>query len=244
MYMIHSRNIPKEYLDELSGALPPHKPIPLEPSPDVYESISAHPDIFFFLLNDKTLIHSPSVSNETLEKIRPSGLRLIPAAKSPSMFYPHTSMLSAVRVGKRVIHNARFTDTSIVDNLEDAGSTLCHVNQGYTRCSIVPAGSSSFITSDDGIYDQASKAGFDILRIVPGNILLPKEEYGFIGGTAGVLPDGGVVFLGDIEAHPDGSKIAEFLNRNKTAYISLKGLPLFEAGSLLFIREFYTRVSE
>ena len=49
------------------------------------------------------------------------------------------------------------------------------------------------------------------------------------------MADGRLVFLGEIEAHPDFGEIGPFLKRHGVGFVSMRGLPLFDGGSLFFL---------
>ena len=111
---------------------------------------------------------------------------------------------------------------------------LVHVNQGYARCSVIPVRDKALITCDPGIAKAAIGLGLDVKLIYSGNLLLLGQKYGFIGGSSGITPDGAVVFLGDISEHPDCEGMISFLTKYDVGYVHLKGLPLLDAGSLIF----------
>ena len=71
--------------------------------------------------------------------------------------------------------------------------------------------------------------------ISEGSISLPGEKYGFIGGTTAVLPGGKIVFLGDLETHPDAESIRRFIVSNGVDFMEMKGLPLFDSGSIMVL---------
>ncbi len=236
MNLIHSADIPRPYIEALERSLPGLACRALAPSNDVYASIASHPDIFICAAGGDTLIASPSLPEEVTAHIAKAGMRLIRACAVPRGNYPQTATLNAVRIGSRIFHNTRITDPAIRACAEGNGLDLIHVEQGYARCSTIPVGENALITCDAGIEKAARRVRLDVLRVPAGGVLLPGERYGFIGGASGVMPDGTIVFLGDGAAHPDHDGIVSFLAAHNTAYIFLEGLPLFDAGTLIFFR--------
>ncbi|MFC1577132.1 DUF6873 family GME fold protein [Candidatus Omnitrophota bacterium] len=234
MRLIHSAGIPKPYLSGLQGLLPGLTAIPLPPSRDVYPSIAAHPDIFLFVLDNSTLISSRSLPKGAEDSLKRSGVNLVASQTVAHGKYPETAPLNAVRVGKYIFHNTQFTDTAIRDLAEERGLELVHVDQGYARCSVIPVGEGSMITCDEGIAGEAERSGLDVERVSTGGVSLPGERHGFIGGASGIMPDGAVVFLGDIRRHADHQRIDAFLKMHGVDYKYLPDLPLFDAGSLIF----------
>ena len=232
MIIIHDSRLPQEYLSELKGKLPRATLIPFEGG-DVYESIRCHPDIHFFKLDDHTIIHSPAVNFDVLRTLAERGIDLIRGEEKPFGKYPDTAGYNAIRAGDVLFHNREHTDGKILAECAKRGLRVVDIKQGYARCSVIAVGDRALITSDRGIAVSAREEGFDVLLLPAGNIELPGEGYGFIGGASGNMPDGTVVFLGDIRHHPEGSEISAFLDKNDVKSMILTGFPLYDAGSLL-----------
>ena len=202
MYLVISENIPKQYIEKLHSLLPGSVYIQLSASNNTYFSIASHPDIFMCDIGNNTLIVAPSLPKPVIDHVRAAGRDVVYAEASPAGTYPGTAMLNAVRVGKHLIHNLQSTDGGIKRFADKAGLKFIDVAQGYARCSVIPITDTALITCDAGIAKETRKAGLDTLLISPGRIILPGEQYGFIGGASGILPDGRILFLGDITKHP------------------------------------------
>jgi hypothetical protein len=235
MLLIHSSEIPAAYLERLGALFADLVTISIPPSDGLYASIRSHPDIVLFTLDHKTFICSPSIFDALETPLMKAGARLVRSRAIPSGGYPDTAALNAVRVGSYIMHNTKCTDTVIRDLARKRGLELVHVNQGYTRCSVVPVAQHAIITSDPGIAHAAEGIGLDVLVISPDSVLLPGEKYGFIGGACGIAPDGRVIFLGDISLHPDYAAIDAFFRKHDVPYAGAPGLPLFDAGSLILL---------
>lgn len=110
-----------------------------------------------------------------------------------------------------------------------------HVNlrQGYAKCSTLLFGNNA-ITADSTIANALINEGCNVLEIVPGNILLPGYNYGFIGGASTVY-ENKVIFFGNIELHPDFSKIKEHITSNGYDLIYEKNTPLTDIGGAIII---------
>ncbi|HPM42252.1 MAG TPA: hypothetical protein PLV52_00245 [Candidatus Omnitrophota bacterium] len=187
-----------------------------------------------FTLDQRTFVLSGQVPTDLAQALTKSGARVIKSLSSPRGKYPDTSPLNAVRVGRFLIHNTDHTDQAIKALCVENGLEFVHVGQGYARCSVVPVGANAIITCDPGIFKAVSSAGLAVKLISGGNIRLPGERYGFIGGASGVLPGGRLVFLGDITRHPDYGAMSAFMYEHGVEYLHIKGLDLFDAGSLIF----------
>lgn len=233
MIIIHDFRVPTEYTSSLMGKLPEAVLIPFKAEEGrVYPSISSHPDIYFFKLDSNTLIHSPHLDEGFIEGLGKKGLTLIEGEEKLGTVYPETARYNAARCGGFFFHNTSFTDKAILEKVQEKGLTSVNIPQGYARCSILSACENAIITSDEGIAQETEKRGFKTLLISNGHILLPGENYGFIGGTGGLTPDGRVIMLGDPRKHPDGGRIVDFLEENASGSIFLEGLPLYDAGGL------------
>jgi len=235
MLLIYCQDIPGKYIIGIKDIYKDIDLLPVPRSSDVYTSISSHPDIFLFFSKINRLIFSSSLPNDFIRKLKDTGLITIKSHNTPTGQYPNTAILNACRIGNYVLHNSNLTDSAIQREASLNNMKLIHVNQGYTRCSVVPVSGRAVITSDILISKQARKLGISVLDISKGHILLPGQEYGFIGGTMGKTPDNTIVFLGDIKLHPDGSRIENFLRTHNAKYICLPDLPLFDAGTLIFV---------
>ncbi|NQT22461.1 MAG: hypothetical protein HQ579_03365 [Candidatus Omnitrophica bacterium] len=235
MYLLHSVKIPKTYLKKIKEAIPRLGLIALQNSDQVYDSIASHPDIFFFEVDKKTIIYADTVHRKIINKLSRVGLSLIKAQKRPSGSYPETSLLNAVNTGTYVFHNVEHTDESIKIEAQKRNLKLIHVNQGYSRCSVIPLNNNSIITSDAGIAGKATREGLKVLLVSEAEILLPGERNGFIGGCSGIMHDGTVFFLGDITIHPNFKEIDLFIKNCGLGYRYIRSLALFDAGSLLFL---------
>lgn len=233
--LIHSGDIPEAYIKEIDRIFPGIVRIPVPRSKDVYDSIASHPDIFIFALDRNTLVSSPALYDGLVASLAGADIRILRSQIDPHGKYPETASINAVRIGTYLIHNVQYTDPVIRDIARKRGLESINVKQGYTRCSVIPVTENSLITCDRGIAEAAEGSGLEVELVSSGSVLLPGQKHGFIGGAAGVIPDGSVFFLGDISQHPDYSKIAAFLDRHEVGYSYIPDLPLFDAGSLIFI---------
>jgi hypothetical protein len=236
MLAVHDKRLPDAYIFELKKYFKSTEFLPFSPeAPAVYGSISCHPDIYFFQVDHKTVLHAPCCGRETLEKIKARGICLISGEKNPCGGYPRTALYNAARVGEKVFLNRRYADRSVVDISEKKGLAIVDVTQGYTRCSVMAVSGNAFITSDRKIADAGKNSGMDVLEVSPREVELPGEKHGFIGGACGLTPGGEVVILGDPRAHPQGKEIMDFINARAEGCVFTKGLPLYDAGSILFM---------
>ncbi len=238
MIIVHDKRLPEEYLKKIRENIPEADLHAFGSSgapyfTNMYDSIQNHPDIYFFQLDSKTIVHAKDLPETELEFLKEKNITLIRGNKNPTGKYPDTACYNAVRVGEAVLHNTEITDPAILQELKAKNLKPVHVSQGYTRCSVIPVGENALITPDEGIFNNAQGEGLEVLLISSGSVALSGQKHGFIGGASGVLPDGTMLFLGDVSKHPDFKKIEEFLDKHNTKYILLERLPLYDSGSLM-----------
>jgi len=239
MVIIHDKRLPAEYRQALLDGV---KGVTLFPfggmhasgaGTEVYESVSCHPDIYFFQLDERTVIHAPGLPEELLRSLKEAGVELIRGEGDPHGPYPHTARYNAARVGNFIFHNLSYTDPFILDAARERGLRSVNVAQGYARCSVLSVNDRTIITADKGIAAAAGAENMDVLLLSPGSVLLPGEKYGFIGGAGGRAPDGTVILLGDPGLHPEASEIKGFLDEHAAGRVFLEGMPVYDAGGLM-----------
>jgi N-dimethylarginine dimethylaminohydrolase len=234
MIAIHDNRLPEQYIISLKENIPNINFIPfnIENAIEVYDSIAYHPDIYMCKIDNETCIYAPCLAENIFKALQKT--RVIKGSKNPKGKYPDTALYNATIIGNTIFHKLNCTDANILDNAYKKGFKTIDIPQGYARCSVIPVKNKGIITADSGIAKIAQENGFDVLKITPGNVTLPGEKYGFLGGATGILPDETVVFIGNIDPHPDSDKIKFFLNQHKTNWINIEGLPLFDCGTIIF----------
>ena len=109
-----------------------------------------------------------------------------------------------------------------------------HVNQGYTRCNLLPLPDNCFITSDKGIYTILTDEGLDVLYVDPAGIQLEGFPNGFIGGVCGVK-DRTIYMAGSLKRYKEGQKMKDFFLQHMMTWVELYDGPLIDGGSILFL---------
>jgi hypothetical protein len=112
---------------------------------------------------------------------------------------------------------------------------LINVKQGYTKCSTAIISNNAVMTSDKGIAKALSTNGIDVLLLPPGDILLPGLDYGFIGGTCGMIDERTIAFFGDLYKYAWGHEVLKFLEKHKVHPIFLGKGKLIDRGSIFTI---------
>ncbi len=202
----------------------------------VYEAINGHPDIQINVLknstNNKLIVHK-DISEDFRNILEEKNIKYIVSEKSLEYSYPSDIILNALILKNYFIHTLAYTD----ENLFNSQISKINVNvpQGYTKCSVLPINENALITSDKGIYKVLKEYDFDILLLPPGDILLPSLDYGFIGGTGGMISNNRIAFFGELDYYKYGNEVKSFLSRHGVSPIYLKKGKLIDRGSLIVL---------
>lgn len=198
----------------------------------LYSAIDGHVDIQLAILDKykkEILIHK-NMNNDFKKLLISKKIKFQETANSLHNKYPENIILNALILENYFIHNLKFTDSSLKKN--QSYKTFINVNQGYTKCSCLPVTENALITNDPGIYNTLSNYGFDILLLPYGDIDLPGLEYGFIGGTGGMISETSMAFFGSLDKYLYGNDVKNFLSKYNITPIYLKNSKLSDRGSL------------
>lgn len=207
------------------------KPLWLEPQSAVYESIAAHPDIFF-CQTKTTLIAAPNIPEIWIKWLIKEQVSVRIGQNKLSSAYPHTALYNAVASKHLLIHNLGITDQSILGQY--LPEERIGVSQGYTRCNLLGLDENHFITSDRGIEKALLVRGKSVLFIDPKQLVLPGQPHGFFGGCCGILQHK-LVICGDYKQLKERIELEEFTQKAGYQLVSLIDGPLIDVGSMLFI---------
>lgn len=196
-----------------------------------YEAIAGHPDIFFCWIKD-TLVVAPNTLEEYMQGLKEYKITYKIGFTPVGEQKYNSTAYNAVVTDNYIIHNRNYTDKSILE--QQGNRKYIHVNQAYTRCSLLPLGKDSFLTSDQGIAKTLSKYGLNSCCVSPKGILLQGYKNGFIGGCMGVYGNK-VLVCGHLDYHLEGEKIRAFLHGLGYEIIELYKGPLIDGGSLLIM---------
>lgn len=220
------RNEEKEYLKKY-GEL-----IEIECQDCVYDEISAHPDIFFCKINDQ-IFQAPNLK---LEK----QLKTQKGSSSVGKQYPDDVKYNICQIGKKIIHNFKYTDSLVNDYINSIGLEKINIKQGYTKCSIAVTSENSCITSDEGIYKTLQKENIDVLLLRDEIIHLQDKNKnitnmnGFIGGSSCII-DNKFILFGDSNKLKSKEQLVDFLNKQKLELIDFKNLEIIDYGGVILL---------
>lgn len=211
-------------------------PIIVPKTSTVYKAIDGHPDIQLNILKNnsshKVIVHK-DICSDFKENLNSNHIEYIVSKNSLSYTYPEDIILNAVVLDNYFIHTLKYTDENLLKSQE--GKTLINIPQGYSKCSVLPVRENALITSDKGIVNSLKDYDFDILLIPPSDILLPSLNYGFIGGTGGIISQDRMAFFGELEHYRYGEEVKNFLYKYDVEPVPLRKGKLIDRGSLLVI---------
>lgn len=228
MLIIVDKKIPEEAKQKLSeiGEL-----VELETKGITNDYISGHIDIFFCNSNNQLVI-APNIPQGYINILDNHNINYTVGKQNVSHDYPKCAPYNAVITENLLIHKLKITDQSILNSSHI--DTKIDIKQGLTRCSLLAIDNNNFITSDKGIEKKLSSIGKNILYVNSQGIILPGMEYGFFGGTCGIL-NYTVYFLGNLNKFPEGDKVKEFITALGYKIVELCDTKLFDGGGILFL---------
>ena len=218
----------------------------INPTSVTYNSISSHPDIFFFQKDD-ALIYAPNAPKRIIKELKKRKIKLIEGKKEVGKKYPETVPYNAVGIGNLLIHNLNHTDETILSSYENH----INVNQGYTRCNLLALNENAFITSDVGIFNAVNSqqstvnslypheshvetyVRTSILYIDPKQIKLEGQKNGFFPGCCGVWKNN-LIVCGSTKNLKEKTELDKFLKENNFNLIELYDGELIDVGSIFF----------
>ncbi len=195
-----------------------------------YPAICGHPDVFCCKVGD-VIVVSPALPQQYCDLLTQQKIVWKFGTHHNTSSYPGSAIYNAVITETLFIHNLQITDPTIKKLV--GSRKQVHVNQGYTRCNLLPLPNNCFITSDKGIYGVLMHEGFDILYVDPTGILMEGFPNGFIGGACGVREE--TVFIaGSLNTYQEGPKMIDFIHHHSLTAVELYDGPLIDGGSIFF----------
>ncbi|MGH4139421.1 DUF6873 family GME fold protein [Clostridium sp.] len=201
-------------------------------SNDLYEVESGHPDMMMHIAGNSIIVHK-DMNSEFISTLASLNYKVYKSSSALQPKYPNNICLNALSLGRLFVHSINFTDTNLLSLTKD--KKLINVRQGYTKCSTCIVNDHAIITSDTSIAKSLTLEKIDVLLIPPGDILLPGLDYGFIGGTTGLIEDGVLAFYGSLDHYLYRNEILKFLNKHKVEPVFLRDGKLIDRGSIFRI---------
>lgn len=229
------RSFEKEELKKLG-----YKLIEINKNNNVYSEISSHVDIFTSKIKEKIVVENTAYENlksqlKNMKEILVKGTSIVQNE------YPNDIYYNVCIVGNKAIHNFKYTDSKIVQELKKNNFELINVKQGYSNCSIAVIDENSIILSDRGLYNVLKDSGFDVLFLdYKPNIKLFNENgkysemSGFIGGAITRIANNIIIF-GDLNKIDNNGYIRSFIKERNLEIIDFKGLDVVDYGGIIEI---------
>ena len=229
------RSFEKEELKKLG-----YKLIEINKNNNVYSEISSHVDIFTCKIKEKIVVENTAYENlksqlKNMKEILVKGTSIVQNE------YPNDIYYNVCIVGNKAIHNFKYTDSKIVQELKKNNFELINVKQGYSNCSIAVIDENSIILSDRGLYNVLKDSGFDVLFLdYKPNIKLFNENgkysemSGFIGGAITRIANN-IIICGDLNKIDNNGYIRSFIKERNLEIIDFKGLDVVDYGGIIEI---------
>ena len=223
------RQIEKIKLEEMGYEI-----IEIKKCDKVYQEISSHVDIFTCKIGKKIVVEPSQYVN--MAKMS----AIIKGNEEIETQYPYDIKYNVCTIGKKALHNFKYTDTVLKEELIKQGYELINTTQGYTNCSIAVISENSAIVTDKGLYKILKKYNVEVLYLEyePNIKLLNSGKYsnrkGFIGGAISRIGDKIIVF-GDLNKIDINQKIKEFINQKGIQIIDFQGLDVIDYGGIVEI---------
>ncbi|MFT8315778.1 MAG: DUF6873 family GME fold protein [Clostridium sp.] len=206
------------------------EPIIVPPSNRLYNAVCGHPDMLLHIIDKKNIVVHSTMELSFINILKNLNYNVIKSHNSLKETYPYDIFLNALSTKDIFLHNLKYTDKNLISMIKD--KKLLNVKQGYSKCSTALINNSAAITSDIKIHDMLTYNGMDVLLVPPGHIGLPGLNYGFIGGTCGIVEEGSIVFFGSLDNYLYGGMVLKFLIEQDVKPIFLSEGNLIDRGTL------------
>lgn len=211
------------------------KVIPTTFNDSVSTPLCGHADMQICKCADDLYVCAPVCFEYYKKRLAEYNVKIICGNTDLDCNYPGDIAYNVAWMGKLMIHNFKYTDLYIRQFAIQANLKTINVSQGYSKCNICIVSDNAVITSDRGIYNTLIDNNIDVLLISEKNIGIVGWEYGFIGGASGKISKNTLAFCGDITAHPDYRKIADFCLKYDVKCVSLSKKRLMDLGSIILV---------
>jgi len=197
----------------------------------LYDAVDGHPDMLLHFTGGRSLVAHRDMDRDFLGYLSLLGYEVTLSKEGLKKSYPEDVILNAVSLPSIFIHNLGCTDKNLLSAA--GGKTLIDAKQGYTKCSCAVVSGNALMTSDVSIARALEGTGVDVLLLPPGAITLPGLDYGFIGGTCGLIDEKRLAFYGDLAFYTHGEEVKAFLHKHRVEPVFLRRGKLADRGSIL-----------
>ncbi|WP_026884458.1 DUF6873 family GME fold protein [Clostridium akagii] len=199
-------------------------------SKSLYSAVCGHPDMLLHILDKNNIIVHKDMDISFIITLENIGYNVIKSQNSLQSKYPYDILLNGFSMNSFFFHNLKYTDPKLLSLLKS--KKLFHINQGYSKCSTAIISANAAMTSDVMIHQVLSSCGIDVLLLPPKHIELPGLDYGFIGGSCGILDEGTIAFFGNLDKYKHGKEVMSFLIKHDVKPLYLRDKSLIDRGTL------------
>lgn len=200
-------------------------------SPNLYQAVCGHPDMLMHIIDSSKVIVHRDMQDEFINTLKSFNITVIKSNSSLKDSYPFDIILNSLSISNLFVHYLNYSDKILLDIMKKS-KKLINVKQGYTKCSTAVVNESAVITSDKGIAKALYNENIDVLLLPPGDIELPGLDYGFIGGTCGLIEKNLLAFFGNLDCYAYGKEVMRFLEKYKVEPVFLRRGKLIDRGSI------------
>lgn len=200
---------------------------------DLQDAVNGHPDMVIHPVDEKTFIAAPNVFDYYYGVLKDKGIKVIKGEKTLGRNYPEDIAYNVARIGRYAVHNTYHTDKILKYYLEEAGLEFIHVNQGYTKCSVSALGVNKAVTSDLSIHGKLKEHNIDCMHIEPEIMYLKGYNYGFMGGSVGLIDDKVFLSTGKIYNENILNKLKKFVQNSGYIYEEASERRIIDLGSVV-----------
>lgn len=205
------------------------------PFKQLYDAVCGHPDMLLNIINDNTIVVHKEIGLNFMRELEKYNYKILFSNCTLKQNYPLDIILNAVNFENLFVHNINYTDNTLLLNVNN--KKIKSVTQGYSKCSTAIISDDAIMTSDKGIAKAFNEENIDVLLLPPGDIILPGLNYGFIGGSCGLLEKGSLAFYGDLDNYIHKKEVYKFLKKHNVEPIFLSKGKLVDRGSLFVIKK-------
>ncbi|KGM97298.1 hypothetical protein Z968_04110 [Clostridium novyi A str. 4552] len=209
-----------------------YKIIACPPSNNLYYAICGHPDILMHIIDKKNIVVHKDMPTSFIKQLKNLDINVLLSSNSLDSKYPKDIILNALNLQNYFVHYLKNTDEVLLNEMKKEKKKLINTKQGYTKCSTAIVNDNAIMTSDTAIAKALKDENIDVLLLPPGDIELPGLDYGFIGGTCGLIEDNVLAFYGDLENYLYGKEVLKFLKKHKVEPVFLRKGNLIDRGSI------------
>ena len=207
------------------------------PCADLPQSLSTHPDLLLCPVAPNCMVAAPQAAKRLRNQLDCYNFNIVEGKSRPGEKYPYDVAYNVCLIGHVALHHEKYTDPVLKERLTANGYIFYHVNQGYTKCSVVVLSHKAIITQDTSIHAAAVACGINSLLIEPGHILLEGYPYGFIGGCCGLIDKNKLCITGVLHRHPQWNEIKYFFDKHEIEPVFLTDGPAFDIGTIIPLLE-------